>query len=76
MGRGSGEFIAVTHCGGGGGGRADDMANRYQREIQFKLAGRRTCDVWVWGGDHKVGKMTGPPRRFPPQLLLSTATPP
>lgn len=25
VGRGNGEFIATTHCGGGGGGKADDM---------------------------------------------------
>lgn len=25
-GRAIGEFIATAHCGGGGGGRADDMA--------------------------------------------------
>lgn len=45
-GRGIGEFIAVTHCGGGGGGRADDMAKGYQREIQFKLAERRSAMCW------------------------------
>jgi hypothetical protein len=30
VGRGSGEFIATTHCGGGGGGRAEDMFKECQ----------------------------------------------
>jgi len=33
-GRAIGEFIATTHCGGGGGGRGDDMACTLMREVK------------------------------------------
>lgn len=70
VGRGNGEFIATTHCGGGGGGRADDMVKGCQREYYWSWLGEEARRV-VWGGDRKVGKMTGQVRRFPPQLFHS-----
>ena len=73
VGRGNGEFIATTHCGGGGGGKADDMIKGCQGG--FGKSWLEQEARWVmWGGDRKVGKMTGLAKRG--FLRNSSATPP
>lgn len=73
VGRGNGEFIATTHCGGGGGGKADDMTKGCQGG--FRKSWLEQEARWVmWGGDRKVGKMTGPAKGG--FLYSSSATPP
>lgn len=64
VGRGSGEFIATTHCGGGGGGRADDMVKECQRINRLELAGRITAMGGV-GRRSQSGKDDGSCQEVP-----------
>lgn len=85
VGRGSGEFIATAHCGGGGGGRAEDMIKECQRRIKLELAGRTTA-MGAVGRRSQSGKDDGscqevpsaaPPLPTPPyaSILLSLRVP-
>lgn len=83
MGRGNGEFIATTHCGGGGGGRADDIFKRCQREsdstwpgenVRWVGVGRRSQSGRDDGSCQEVSAACPLPLRLAPRFSFPSAS--